>query len=195
MPSHDAQVHAGRSSPVRHSTEPPQLLDLHAVRREDVEVAVMRYRHTLLVAALGFSLVVPGSAGAAPPAGAPPRVSMSGPAPRGGADGRHANHPAFRAGRPLRTAVFPESFEPARPGVVVIPAPVTVPSTPTAPPPPSAAVAPPAPSEPETIRSRPAVPHPGSKVIEVSPLPPGTRTVPIIVQRGSSTVVERVPVP
>ena len=157
------------------------------------------YFHTSLVAAvLGFSLVIPVVAKAAPPtgpAGAPPRLSMSGPAPRSGADGRRVHHPAFRAGRPFRTAVFPQSFEPAGPGVVVIPVPITVPSSPTVPPPPSAEVAPPAPSVPETIASRPAVPRPGSKVIEVSPLPPGTRTVPIIVQRGSSTVVERVPVP
>jgi hypothetical protein len=76
----------------------------------------------------------------------------------------------------------------AVPSVVLVPVPVVAapPSSPeeAASPAPTAAAPP-----------RPAVPNPGPKIIELAPPAPGARTVEVVVYRGTTTVVEKVPAP
>jgi hypothetical protein len=81
----------------------------------------------------------------------------------------------------------------ADPGALVVPVPFAVPVPVVAlPPAPTADAAPPLP--PEELKSRPIVVNPGPKIIDVTPSAPGAKTATIVVQRGSTTVVETVPI-
>jgi hypothetical protein len=131
-------------------------------------------------------IAVPGSAAAAGRSvvAVPRSTAGSGPA----VISRHpAGRHSFKAAGFRGPIVFPYVRDPVP---VVVPVPVPVP-VPVAAPPTAEAAPPPPPEEPSR---RPAVINPGSKIIDISPPAPGAKTVPITVHRGSSTVVETVPV-
>jgi hypothetical protein len=96
-----------------------------------------------------------------------------------------------RPPRPRPDTFVPAPFVLADPGAVVVPVPFAVPVPVVAVPPPPPDAAPPA--SPEEPQSRPVVVNPGPKIIDVAPPAPGARTTTVVVQRGSTTVVETVP--
>jgi hypothetical protein len=103
-----------------------------------------------------------------------------------------APHRSVLRVRPPRPDTFvPAPLVFADPGAVVVPVPFAVPVPVVAVPPPPPDAAPPA--SPEEPQSRPVVVNPGPKIIDVAPPAPGARTTTVVVQRGSTTVVETVP--
>jgi hypothetical protein len=138
----------------------------------------MRRLGALLVIALGTLIFFSGSATAG-------RSVVIGPG---------APHRSVLRVRPPRPDTFvPAPLVFADPGAVVVPVPFAVPvpvvAVPAAPPTPDAAP----PTSPEEPQSRPAVVNPGPKIIDVAPPAPGAKTTTVVVQRGSTTVVETVP--
>jgi hypothetical protein len=146
----------------------------------------MHRRPALLIAGFAVMIVLPGSAtgGGRGVMAAPGSAAGSGPAVM-------SRHPAVR--RSFKAVGFGSPiFVPyvVDPVLVVVRVPVPVP-VPVAAPPTAEAAPPPPPEEPSR---RPAAINPGSKIIDISPPAPGAKTVTITVHRGSSTVVETVPV-
>jgi hypothetical protein len=149
----------------------------------------MRRLAVLLVSGLSVLSWFPASATAGGPMGMRPRMADSpkflGSVPRGG------TWPA----PPVRTSPYGVWGVPlvrADPYVVIVPVPVATPVQVIAAPPAPHAAPPPPPPEP--VARRPVVVNPGPKIIEIVPPPPDVRTVDIVVVRGSTTSVEKVPV-
>jgi hypothetical protein len=137
----------------------------------------MRRLGALLVIALAMLIWLPGSATAGGPVVIGPRAP---------------HRPVLRVRPPRRDTFVPAPLVFADPGALVVPVPFAVPvpvvAVPALPPPDAAP-----PVSPEEPQSRPAVVNPGPKIIDVAPPAPGARTTTIVVQRGSTTVVETVP--
>jgi hypothetical protein len=136
----------------------------------------MRRLAVLLLSGLSLLSWLPASATAGGPMGIGPQMT-------------HA--PGFQAGTPRR-GVWPVPLVRADPYVVIVPVPVATPVPEVAAPPPPPAAPPPPP--PERVTRRPVVVNPGPKILEVAPPSPGARTVDIVVVRGSTVSVEKVPV-
>jgi hypothetical protein len=153
----------------------------------------------LLAIALTVPIWLPGSATAGGRAVMGPRilhgpVLLAGSATAGGRavmGPRIVHRPLFRARVPRGGNFAPTPFVFTDPDVVVVPEPVAVPVPVDAVPlPPGAEMVPPPPPD---DPGRAIVVNPGPKVIDVVRPAPGAKTTTVVVQRGSTTVVETVP--
>ena len=147
----------------------------------------MRRRSALLITGFAVMILLPGSGagGGRGVIAVPGSAAGNGPAVM-------SRHPAVR--HSFKAVGFGGPiFSPyvGNPVLVVVSVPVPVPAPVAALPTAEAAPPPPPPEEPTR---RPAAINPGSKIIDISPPAPGAKTVTITVHRGSSTVVETVPV-
>ena len=150
----------------------------------------VRRGNAVLVTVLALLIALPGAA--------------AGGGPRAGTRIEHAAGPVVVDKRPLHRSPFhtgapvPFLFPPVVVGgtvPVAVPVPFAVPVPVVVAPPPVVETAPPPPPAPTyETPSRPTVANPGPKIIEISPPARGAKTVTITVHRGSSTVVETVPV-
>lgn len=152
-------------------------------------VGSLRRLAVLLVGGLTLLSWLPASASAGGAIGIRPRIADSprfhARTPRGGV----WPSPPVRA---YPYGVWPAPVGRADPDVVIVTVPVATPVPVVAAPLPPTDAPPQAPAE--RVMRQPVVPNPGPKMIELVPLPPDVRTVDIVVVRGSTVSVEKVPV-